>query len=317
MNGPAAAGVRVAWQALPAAVRAAVEEICGAPVTEARTQPGGFSPGVAARLRCADGSRYFVKAVSAEANPDSPRFHRREGQNLAALDPVIVASSLPVPRLRGMAELGPWVALVLDDVDGRPPRLPWSDGDLRQVLAALDRLAGMLTPAPIPVRPIAEMYASTFSGWRKLARSPARDRLDPWSRAHLDELAALEPAWAAHSAGDTLLHTDVRADNLLLTADGEVVVVDWPHACRGSAFVELVLFAPSVAMQGGPQLADLLAMSPAGRRAPRQDVAAVLCALAGYFTHQALQPPPPGLPTVRAFQAAQGEVARRWLAGFL
>ncbi len=243
--------------------------------------------------------------------------HRREGQNLAALDPVIVARQLPVPRLRGMVDLDPWVALVLDDVDGRPPGLPWRAGDLQQVLAALDRLAGALTPAPITVRSIAEMYARAFTGWRALAGSAGKDRLDPWSRAHLDELAALEPAWAVHSAGDTLLHTDVRADNLLLTADGEVVVVDWPHACRGSAFVELVLFAPSVAMQGGPQLADLLAMSPAGRRAPRQDVAAVLCALAGYFTHQALQPPPPGLPTVRAFQAAQGEVARRWLAGFL
>ena len=343
MNGPAAEGVRVAWESVPAAVRAAIEEVCGAPVAEARTQPGGFSPGVAARLRCADGTRSFVKAVSAEANPQSPRLHRREGQNLAALDPVIVARQLPVPRLRGMVDLDPWVALVLDDVDGRPPGLPWRAGDLQQVLAALDRLAvevdagilqsqeclelrdgsaldrlaGALTPAPITVRSIAEMYARAFTGWRALAGSAGKDRLDPWSRAHLDELAALEPAWAVHSAGDTLLHTDVRADNLLLTADGEVVVVDWPHACRGSAFVELVLFAPSVAMQGGPQLADLLAMSPAGRRAPRQDVAAVLCALAGYFTHQALQPPPPGLPTVRAFQAAQGEVARRWLAGFL
>jgi len=311
MNGPAAEGVRVAWESVPAAVRAAIEEVCGAPVAEARTQPGGFSPGVAARLRCADGTRSFVKAVSAEANPQSPRLHRREGQNLAALDPVIVARQLPVPRLRGMVDLDPWVALVLDDVDGRPPGLPWRAGDLQQVLA------GALTPAPITVRSIAEMYARAFTGWRALAGSAGKDRLDPWSRAHLDELAALEPAWAVHSAGDTLLHTDVRADNLLLTADGEVVVVDWPHACRGSAFVELVLFAPSVAMQGGPQLADLLAMSPAGRRAPRQDVAAVLCALAGYFTHQALQPPPPGLPTVRAFQAAQGEVARRWLAGFL
>jgi aminoglycoside phosphotransferase (APT) family kinase protein len=316
MNGPAAVGVRVAWQALPAAVRAAVEEICGAPVTEASTQPDGFSPGVAARLRCADGSRYFVKAVSAEANTDSPRFHRREGQNLAALDPVIVASSLPVPRLRGMAELGPWVALVLDDVDGRPPRLPWSDGDLRQVLAALDRLAEALTPAPIPVRPITERYAAAFSGWRKLARSPASDRLDRWSRAHLGELAALEPAWAAHAAGDTLLHSDIRADNLLLAAGG-VAVVDWPHACRGAAFAELVLFAPSVAMQGGPGLAELLGMSRAGQRAGRPGVGAILCAVAGYLTYQALQPPPPGLPTVRAFQAAQGDIARRWLAGYL
>ncbi len=28
-------------------------------------------------------------------------------------------------------------------------------------------------------------------------------------------------------------------------------------ACRGAAFIDLVLFAPSAAMQGGPRLADL------------------------------------------------------------
>jgi hypothetical protein len=70
-------------------------------------------------------------------------------------------------------------------------------------------------------------------------------------------------------------------------------------------------------MQGGPGLADLLGMSRAGRIARPQSVTAILCALAGYFTSQALLPPPPGLPTVRAFQAAQGQVARRWLADFL
>jgi hypothetical protein len=36
--------------------------------------------------------------------------------------------------------------------------------------------------------------------------------------------------------------------------------------------------------------------------------------VAGFFTRQALLPPPPGLPTLRAFQRAQGEVARAWLA---
>ncbi|WP_212648315.1 hypothetical protein [Deinococcus hopiensis] len=39
---------------------------------------------------------------------------------------------------------------------------------------------------------------------------------------------------------------------------------------------------------------------------------ALLASVAGYFTERALQPPP-GLPTVRAFQAAQGEIARAWL----
>ena len=109
---------------------------------------------------------------------------------------------------------------------------------------------------------------------------------------------------------------DGTANTSLSGPDG-VVIVDWPHACRGAAFVDEVFFAPSVAMQGGPELMDLLALSAAGRSAEPQRVAAMVCALGGYFTYQSLRPAPPGLPTVRAFQAAQGEVTRRWLAQLL
>ena len=316
MQVPSAAGVRIAWEAVPAPVRLAVEEVCGSPVTEARTQPGGFSPGVAARVVCADGRRYFVKAVSAEVNRRSPEIHRQERDVLTALEPVILAVGLPVPLLRGSVDLGSWVALILEDVDGRHPAEPWDAAELRRVAAALDRLAAALTPSPIAVPAIGEKYARAFTGWRRLAESGGQDGLDPWSRAHLDDLAALEATWTADTAGDTLLHTDVRADNILLTSD-DVVIVDWPHACRGAAFVDHVFFAPSVAMQGGPELPDLLALSAAGRSAEPRQVAAIVCALGGYFTYQSLRPPPPGLPTVRAFQAAQGDVTRRWLAALL
>lgn len=140
-------------------------------------------------------------------------------------------------------------------------------------------------------------------------QTPGDERIDPWSRARLPDLAALEATWAVHAAGMTLLHADIRTDNLLLTGDG-VVVVDWPHACRGAAFVEVVLLAPSVAMQGGPGPAGLLARSRTARSASRADLTATVCALAGHFTERSLRLPPPGLPTVRAFQAAQGEVTR-------
>jgi hypothetical protein len=70
-------------------------------------------------------------------------------------------------------------------------------------------------------------------------------------------------------------------------------------------------------MQGGPGPADVLALSRAGRAADRQDLAVTVCAVAGYLTQRSLEPAPAGLPTLRAFQAAQGAVARRWLAELL
>jgi aminoglycoside phosphotransferase (APT) family kinase protein len=313
---PPAEGARVAWQDVPEPVREAIERVCGAPVIEARTQPGGFSPGVAARVRCTDGTRCFVKAASAEANPDTPGLHRQEARVLADLDPLIAAGQLPVPRLWGTVELGPWFALVIDDVAGRQPTLPWHDDELGLVLAALDRLAETLTPTPVTVPAIAEYFETDFTGWRTLSKSPDDDRIDPWARARLPELAGLEATWTAHAAGSTLVHADIRADNLLLTDDG-VMVVDWPHACRGAAFADLVFFAPSVAMQGGPEPAALLARSHVGRDASREALAALVCALAGFFTERSLQPPPPGLPTVRRFQAAHAEVTCRWLATLL
>jgi hypothetical protein len=137
MTGPAAQGVRIEWAQLPAPVRAAIEDVCGAAVVQARTQPGGFSPGLAARVRCANGARYFVKAVSAQANPDTPGLHRLEARVLAALEPLITSRQLPIPRLDGIVDRPPWIALVLEDIDGRQPQLPWQTTELRQVVAAL------------------------------------------------------------------------------------------------------------------------------------------------------------------------------------
>jgi aminoglycoside phosphotransferase (APT) family kinase protein len=316
MTGPAAQGVRIEWAQIPAPVRAAIEDVCGAAVVSTRTQPGGFSPGLAARVRCANGARYFVKAVSAHANPDTPGFHRREARVLAALEPVIISRQLPVPRLHGVVDRPPWIALVLQDIAGRQPQLPWRTAELQQVVAALDQLADALTPAPVPVPAVGERLGAEFTGWRTLAASPGRDHLDPWSRTHLDQLADLEATWAGHAAGDTLLHADIRADNILLTGQG-AMVVDWPWACRGAAFTDLVLFAPSVAAQGGPPPAELIASSRTGGAASPHAVTALVCALAGYLTVSSLRPPPPGLPTIRAFQAAHATIARHWLTQLL
>lgn len=309
--GPAATGVRLPWAEVPDVVRDWAHTVLGAPVVEAVTSPGGFSPGVAARLRCADGTRAFVKAVSCLANPRSPDMHRREAEVTAALP-----ESAPVPRLLSAYDDGTWVALLFQDVEGRQPALPWREDELHMVLRALASLAETLTPSPLPdIATVREELADVTDGWRRLAAGPAgaRDLLDPWSRRHLDRLVEMEPGWAEAAAGDTLLHCDLRADNLLLSGD-RVWVVDWPSACRGAAWVDAVALAPSVTMQGGPRPEELLARLPVARGADPGVLLPVICAIAGYFTHRALQPPSPGLPTLRRFQAAQGTVARSWLA---
>ena len=268
---PPAAGVRISWSEVPERVRQEIERRLGSPVIEAITQPGGFSPGLAARLVTSSGRRAFVKGVPPDRNLDTPDIHRQEAAVVSRLP-----AGLPVPRLLWWFDED-WVVLAFEDVDGRHPREPWDAGELRAVLAAIDHLTEALTPAPIQVHPAGDLFGG-WRGWRSLAEA-APAGLDPWALRNLDRLVKLEAAAPAAVSGDTLLHCDIRADNVLLAGDS-VYIVDWPWASLGAAWVEALCFAPSVEMQGGP-------------------------------------PAPPGLPTLRPFQVAQGEVALRWLRRYL
>jgi aminoglycoside phosphotransferase (APT) family kinase protein len=294
-------------------VQAAVEDRLGSSVVSAVSQSAGFSPGVAARLWTQDGRRFFAKAAGPEPNPLTPAAHRREARVAAALP-----EDAPVPRFlfsRDEGE-GGWIVLVFEDVEGRNPAVPWRPGELYRTLDALTSLSELLTPSPLPpglVGVVGDWEVICGWHWRRLAEErPAR--LDAWSARHLDKLAGLEAEAPAAATGNTLLHLDLRADNLLLTPDDRVLVVDWPHARIGASWVDAVFFAPSATMQDGPPPEELLAHYLHGRQADPDALTAVIAAVAGFFTGEGWQPAPPGLPTLRPFQASQGEVARDWLA---
>jgi hypothetical protein len=304
---PNGGGARLGLDEVPERVRRAIEEILGTPVVAAHSQPGGFSPGLAARLVLADGRRAFAKAVGSERNPDSPEFHRREIAVLAELPP-----DLPVPGLLGSYDDGDWVALVVEDVDGDAPAEPWLPAELTRVVDAMSGLADRLTPSPIAGRPIATLDEKAFRGWRTLAADPAAAApLGPAVRARLDELAAIEESWTAAAEGDALVHCDLRADNILLTPH-EVVFVDWPHARIGASWLDLLFLLPSAAATGTDPEEIWVAYPPA-RAADPDAVTAVLVALTGFFLGQSVLPPPPNLERVREFQRVQGEAALRWV----
>ena len=304
-----AAGVHLPWARVPAAVQEWAAGVAGSPVAPVavRDLTGGFSPGATSVLEW-PGHTIFVKAVGPELNPDSPGMYRREA---------VVSAALPrsprVPRLLELYDDGAWVALAFEAVDGHPPAHPWVTAELDAVVDALSAMHAELTPSPTQEPGSLAAYAANlFGGWAALASRGAPDGLDPWAVAHLDRLAELEAAWPEACAGTTLVHGDVRADNVLLTSDG-VVFVDWPHAAVGNPAFDTVGWAPSVELEGGPAPEDLLARHAPSRSADPDAVTVLVAAVSGFFISHAFRPAPPGLPTVRAFQAAQGAVALDWL----
>ncbi|MFC0002934.1 aminoglycoside phosphotransferase family protein [Micromonospora siamensis] len=299
---------RIGWTDLPAEVRAGVEEVLGDRVVEAVSQPGGFSPGTADRVRTAGGGRAFVKAVATHRNASTVQMHRVEAAVTAALP-----GHAPTPRLLGHHDDGEWVALVLTDVDGRHPTTPWRADELTAVLDTLARMAGTLTPNPVPHAPTAvERLTHDFTGWERIAADPPAD-LDPWAATHLDELRDIAAYGLTGLVGDTLCHVDLRADNLLIDPAGSVTVVDWPHACVGPPWLDTALLLVNVLLHGGHDVDDLLHRSSVTFGVDPDLLTGVHAGLASYFLDHARQPPPPGIPTVRAFQRLQGDALLPWV----
>ncbi|MEY9892230.1 hypothetical protein ABIA35_004990 [Catenulispora sp. MAP12-49] len=313
---PAASGVRAPWSTVPEHLQARVLAMLGGgEVVEAVSQTGGFSPGPAVRLRTSAGRRAFVKAVSAESNPDSPSMHRREAAYSAQMP-----EHAPVPKLLGSLDEDGWVILVFEEIDGHNPGPDWDPDELRRTVEALGEMSALLTPSPFDAPPVAKELAG-FTGWRTLAKAYANGEddlawLDPWAVERLDRLAAIEEAMAPLCVGDTLVNLDVRADNILIAAD-RVYFVDWPWASRGAAWLDMALFVPNVWMYGGPELARVVMEHPVLTAADPEAVRAFAVGLIGMITYAGRRPSPPGLPTLRTFQQAFSTAGLEWIRSLM
>lgn len=302
-------GVRCEWGDVPVHIRSEVEDIAGARVVAARNIDGGFSPGPAARCDLDDGQIVFVKAAGTVLNAVSPVLHRREAEVLAAL-PI----GFPSPNLIGVADDGDWVAIVISWIDGTMPTAPVTTVDCARILRLTERLAELRQDIAVDaLLPVAVAHPDLSGHWQRLNNEPVAG-LDAWTSAHLGDLVRLESDYSTAIEGESVVHLDLRTDNIILgAAESDDVVVDWPWACRGVGWIDLVGLLPSLHLDGGPEPEEVFRASTIGQSADAGAVDVFLASIAGYFTRISLLPPPPGLPTVRQFQAAQGVIARAWL----
>lgn len=289
---------RLEWVHLPPMVRREVERRLGSRVVEAVSQDAGFTPGLASVLTCEDGSRHFVKAASVRAQRQAAAAYREEARKLRAL-----AGWVPAPRLKWVHEGDDWLVLGIEYVEARAPRRPWTPGDLAAASDLLVDLAQRLTPPPGGGWPaFGDEFGEDPGCWDALSDVP-----------HAAEAKALAQRYAEATTGATLVHADVRDDNLLIRPDGTVLLCDWNWPLLGTDWFD------SLTLLIGPRGDGLdveahLAAHPLLSRVDPEQIDIVLALLTGYFLERSRQPEPPAMPHVREVQRWQGEVCRAWLA---
>lgn len=301
---------RITWADLPARVQTWAEHRLGAPVTRVVGATGGYSPGTTDALFTADGRAGFLKAVHPSINPHSPSLIRAERDVLTRMP-----TGLPVAGLIDCFDEGPdgWVAILLEHVVGRQPALPWTRQLASRVSADLAALSAALTPNPAPgLSSAPEELRRMMSIWPELS---GRNGLDPWLADRSDVLDELAQAALNRTGGDTLTHLDLRADNMLLRPDGSLVVVDWAWGLAAASWVDPALLLIEFISNGAPDLdVDALIDELAARHVVAvESIVGLLIGVLGFFEDAGLQPDPPGLPTVRAFQRFQGAALFAWL----
>jgi len=269
-------------------------------VVEAISQGGGFTPGFASVLVCEDGSRHFVKAASSVAQPVFADSYREEARKLGALP-----ETAPAPRLLWVED-GDWVVLGLEYVEARAPQRPWRADELDLCLDAAEVVADGLTPVPegLDLDPVSTEFAAWPGLW---TRVDDRD-----VRPHADEAAALAATYAEVTGGETLVHTDLRDDNALLTTDDRALFCDWNWPVVGAPWLDSVILL--ISPRGdGLDVERVIAERRLLRDVPADHVDRFLALLAGYLLSQAGQPVPPSSPHLRDAQRWQGEAVWDWL----
>lgn len=295
---------RLEWAHLPPMVRTAIERRIGTRVVADHSQGSGFTPGFASVLVGADGSHLFVKAASTIAQKMFADSYRVEATRLRTLPP-----GTPAPRLLWSQETEDWVLLGIEYVDGRPPARPWIEADLELCSQMLLDCARELTPAPgIGVATAAEEFVDWPGLWSRIDHPRA------------EEFGALAARYADVLSGETLVHCDVRDDNILILESdagphrtGQAVVCDWNWPVVGAAwFDSLVLL---IGPRGdGLDVDAFIARHPLLSEVPAEHIDIALALLLGYFAASADLPHRSNSPYLRSAQAWQRDVIDDWLS---
>lgn len=303
------------------AVRRQVEAALGSPVRRAARVWGGYAPTPTFRLALVDGRRAFFKAINHSSNEFATAALIYEERVYREVTPLLGEW---MPQLLATFRCADWHVLLLEDL-GPKSVPPWTTAKSRTITHALARFhqasMGCQSPAwlsrpeqRLPQERWARMADESdgFCLVANLAGDAAGEALD-WFQRMSPTVERLQAGSALATGPYAILHGDLRSDNLRFT-QGRLALFDWPAITVGRPEWDMVAFAQSVTVEGGPAPEQVMAWY--GEQSPL-DAAAVDGAIAWwltFFADRAWRPEIPGLPRVRRFQRQQLGMMALWAA---
>jgi hypothetical protein len=271
-----------------------IAELAAIPVSVVEQVAGrGYTPAKRLLVSFEDGSTAFAKVAVNESTAE-----------WLAVEHVVYSQveGAFLPRFLGYDDAEP-ALLLLEDLSEAHWPPPWPDGSVAAVLGALEKIAATWPPHGVPST---EIYREELAeGWALVEQDPGPFlSFELCSREWLADALPilLEAARTAPIEGESLLHFDVRSDNIALQGD-RAVLVDWNWACIGNPLLDRATWAPSLRVEGGPPPEELVPECPPGFPAM----------LAGFWALQVGLPPPEGAaPGLRDLQLAQLGVVLPW-----
>jgi aminoglycoside phosphotransferase (APT) family kinase protein len=258
----------VASSAVPPELRAQIVSALGKEPVGWHKPHTGLSPARRFVVRFADGSSAFVKAA---VDDPTEEWLRTEHEILSRVERTFV------PRPLAWIDSGERPALVTEDLSGAhwpADQFPvlWKPGQFGLLFETLRRVAEVIPSVPLPAaeqgfEPQWPLIASEPDAFLALGLCSG-----DWFRDAIDGL--LEAEVSVPLAGDSLVHSDVRSDNLCFVGD-RLVLVDWGGALRGNRDHDLATALSTLPLEGGPDPFEVLphggpwAVYIAGRAAHR------------------------------------------------
>lgn len=269
-----------------------VERLIAARILDLQPAPGGFSAAQRWIVKTDTGGSVFVKVG---VPPVADRNLRSEARVYERLHLGCM------PRQIAWEDHQLYPVLVLEDLSRSEWPPPWRARSIDLALFAIEEMHA----SGARLERYEERHGPTHTTWwSSIATSPEPFlRLGLRTREWLDSAlpTLIELSDSVSPAGEQLCHFDLRSDNLCLSRD-RAILIDWSLASLGNPRIDLGLFLPGVADEGGPRPEQILPRAP--------EIAAWV---SGFFAVHASKAFIPSAPHVREMQQRHLACSLDWI----